>query len=229
VSQLGREVVRKGHRFFQPLLRSSNAGYGNSSLLQDVEDLKEFLEVVKSRDAATEDVEFVLMGHSTGCQDIVTFLLGRESLEKKFNVAGVILQGQVSDRDAFDAAVEADEFLPRTASALIGRPHQGDPITARRFLSLNGKQSEDDMFSSDLTQEYMAKRLGHVQCPALLIFSGKDEFYPRRIDVKKLAHKIAGTFKTDLVQMKILENAGHFLQGFEDELVNHVLSFLDLV
>ena len=213
---------------------------------QDADDLTEFLAAVVeiSHARGSHEVQIVLMGHSTGCQDIV-MLMGRSEM-KNYKISGLILQGAVSDREAFDAAVEAnprlkdlreeiatiamhmqpDEFLPRRASLLVGR--EGDPITAGRFMSLNGKQTVDDIFSSDLTVEYFKKRLGHIVCPVLLLLSGADEYYPSGVSAGVAGEKIASGFGAE-VRMEVVEKANHFLFGHELGLCEIVTDFLKTV
>ena len=229
-----------GYDFYQPLLRSSYGGYGSSSVTKDAEDLKEFIST------CCEDADsIVLMGHSTGCQDIVTYL-GKIHQNCAPPVVKVILQGPVSDREAVDAAVsrdssgnlkavleeamhsashmELDEYLPSKTSVLFGRT--GDPITAGRFSSLYGKQTEEDVFSSDLAEAYLKKRLGHITCPVLLILSEKDEFYPEYVQANTMG-KLIGTGFTGHVEISVVRGADHFLTGLQDELGNLVVRFLN--
>jgi len=109
------------YRVVQPLLRSSYGQFGFRSCSTDVEDLMECLETIVL-DAITAEPptgrdpfeELVLIGHSTGCQDIVQLLRtdlsslrlnGRSEpgLDPGFSFPkGVrcILQAAVSDREA---------------------------------------------------------------------------------------------------------------------------------
>ena len=99
VTSLAEFLCERKIRFFQPLLRSSYGGWGSSDLRQDSEDLKNFIsEISENRGVG----EIVLMGHSTGCQDILKFL------ENSENIKAAILQAPVSDREAFDAACAAN-------------------------------------------------------------------------------------------------------------------------
>ena len=59
------------------------------------------------------------------------------------------------------------------------------PITASRYVSLFDKDGDDDFFSSDLTDEQLRERLGHVsrqggssELDLLAVYSGKDEYVP---------------------------------------------------
>ena len=193
-----------GVRFFQPMLRSSYGGWGSASLESDAADLGEFIEHIRQ---VRSVAKIVLIGHSTGCQGIIHCL-------KCFqidNIHSIILQGAVSDRQAWDVACEGNpvmtqlrqvmhgkaletdplNFLPREAGSLV---REGDVLTAERFLSLNGTATLDDMFSSDLSDDYQKKLFLHIKEPVLIVQSLQDEFIPKHIDPAKLALKISRNF-----------------------------------
>lgn len=93
-------------RLIEVLLSSSYEGWRTGSLARDARELGQAINYFKSRIGETGKV--VLMGHSTGCQDIMEYLVGpiddtKQSESKDTNaphVDGVILQGGVSDREA---------------------------------------------------------------------------------------------------------------------------------
>jgi hypothetical protein len=79
------------------LLSSSYNGWGTGSLKRDVNEIHravKFFRALKGPDS-----KVVLMGHSTGCQDIMEYLVG-EGAEGREKVQGVIFQGGVSDCEA---------------------------------------------------------------------------------------------------------------------------------
>lgn len=131
-----------------------------------------------------------LIGHSTGCQDAVTFFRkGRNATR----IRGIVLQAPVSDRDFLSSLPNAQERLEQ-AKAIYAT--QGPEtllngecftsvfpvLTARRFLSLAQRLGDDDMFSNDLTEEELESRLRHMRnVPTLAIFSEQDEAVPKSI------------------------------------------------
>lgn len=144
----------------QTQLRSSYLGYGVHTLDDDAADLDRLVTFLRD----TGFARVVLMGHSTGCQDIVHLM--RVSVAAREAVAGCVLQAPVSDREFAATQPETakwtavargmadegslDELMPRAADEA--------PITARRFLSLNAPGGQDDMFSSDLTRARLSCR-----------------------------------------------------------------------
>ena len=63
--------------------------------------------------------------------------------------------------------------MPRSTPGVFNTP-----ITCERYASLSGRMTDDDMFSSDLTEGELGKILGHLDVPCLWVFSGDDEYAP---------------------------------------------------
>lgn len=162
VSRLSAGLEACGWSLVQPMLRSSLSGYGVQTLDDDVEDVDELVHWLTSRHRVRQ---VVLMGHSTGCQDAVHYMLRGAHKDK---VAALVLQGPVSDREYMVSSDPATEHWHRMAqemvergdgTALLPREAHPVPITAHRFHSLTARMAQDDMFSSDLTGACRAVRL----------------------------------------------------------------------
>lgn len=159
------------------------------------------------------------MGHSTGCQDIVHYLRqGRPSPL----IDRAILQGPVSDRQHLATLPTTGKQLDfceknkHSPEEWLPRALHDPPLTVERCLSLNGVNSIEDLFSSDLTDEQLQSIYGNIQTSILWICSNEDEYVPKEIrqDVqefvrKKLADKNNSRFL-------LLEKADH---GVSDETV----------
>ena len=170
VEALGSELDRRGWSMVQPVLSSSYAGYGCSSLAKDAEELSELLQYL---DRTRSVRAFAIIGHSTGCQDAVT-LLGTAPAHIRRKLRAAVLQAPVSDREA--ASLEENEDARRDllheaqslidqdrGSTLLSQMHYGFvPMSAARYASLLGKLTPDDMFSSDLSEEQLRVILGHM-------------------------------------------------------------------
>ncbi|KAA8643831.1 hypothetical protein EYZ11_008914 [Aspergillus tanneri] len=89
-----------------------------------------------------------------------------------------------------------DTLLPVSMTSQIGYP-ANTPLSCRRFLSLVSPDSphqptEDDLFSSDLSDEHLKKTFGMIRQQGLLkhklmvLFSGADQSVPAWIDKEKL-------------------------------------------
>ena len=90
----------------------------------------------------------------------------------------------------------SDTMLPLSMTPQIGYP-SNTPLSCRRFLSLVSPESpqspgEDDLFSSDLSDEQLAKTFGVINKQGLLkyklmvLFSGADQAVPDWVDKENL-------------------------------------------
>jgi hypothetical protein len=196
----------------------------------------------------------VLMGHSTGCQDVMEYLTGKGT-ERRAKIDGGILQAPVSDREAvvsflppgvYEMSCSAaqkmveegkgDEALPTLHSQPIYQ--SSAPISANRLLSLlsPNHDGDDDYFSSDLTGTQLLKSFGSLPeyAPLCILFSGADEYVPPSIDKKALVERWIGAVKggkgrVDEVNSGIVEGGSHNLKGNEEavgELTRRVNGFV---
>ncbi|XWS13559.1 hypothetical protein CRYUN_Cryun36dG0047400 [Craigia yunnanensis] len=150
----------------QLLLSSSYTGYGTSSLQQDAMEIDQLISYLINKENS-EGV--VLLGHSTGCQDIVHYMCTNAACSRAVRAA--ILQAPVSDRE-YRATLPETAAMIDLASSMIKEgqgselmPKEADPsspITAYRYNSLCAYMGDDDMFSSDLNDDQLRLRLGHM-------------------------------------------------------------------
>lgn len=179
------------------LLSSSYGGWGTASLAGDAAELEGLLcHLVEARGAR----RIALLGHSTGCQDVVALLrcCGRRA---RAAVCAVALQAPVSDREYLATLPDTEERLA-AAQRLVdaGRGEEllprhsafgATPVTAARFVSLAARAGAEDFFSSDLSDAELADALGHVDVPTTLLPSTEDEYVPRAVDAAALAARLA--------------------------------------
>jgi len=223
----------KGWNVVQVLLRSSYDMYGGNSISSDCEDLDQLVAALLQRYANDFDdgtPEICLLGHSTGCQDVVAFL--RDGAQAA-SITSAVLQGPVSDRDyilsqpdmvqhrelaqkLYDEG-KGTEWLPRNVSNV--------PITANRFLSLTGRLTADDMFSADLSDEELKAIFSHISIPTLWVFSLGDEYVPPSVDVRRLGERLEWAVPFDS-ECLFVENSNHSLAGKTDLFVQELHSFL---
>jgi len=112
---------------------------------------------------------------------------------------------------------KGEEPLPRSACQLFGPP---DVITAYRFDSLTRRLADDDMFSSDLTENELREKLGHVNVPCLLAISADDEYVPSSVDSTLLSHRMADAMAiapTKGAKSVILASGGHGVRNAEGQ------------
>jgi len=125
--------------------------------------------------------------------------------------------GYIQLAEEMRAQGKEGELLPRSADEA--------PISAKRFLSLAAPGGEDDMFSSDLTNDQMKGKLGHMGIPTLIVLSGADEYVPSDVNLDLLLEKLASAMP-GCVNSIIVSNANHALEGHSEEFVHCVMDFL---
>ncbi|XP_044484417.1 UPF0613 protein PB24D3.06c-like [Mangifera indica] len=213
----------------QLLMSSSYTGYGISSLKQDAMDLDQLIGYLINK----EDSEgVVLLGHSTGCQDIIHYMRTNAACSRAVRAA--ILQAPVSDRE-YRATFPETAAMIDLASSMIkeGReselmPREAEssaPITAYRYHSLCAYMGNDDMFSSDLTDDQLRQRLGHMaNTHCQVIFSMADEYVPEYVDkkalVERLCKALGGAEKVEV------EHGNHSLSNRSQEAVQAIMAFV---
>ncbi|KAH8708359.1 hypothetical protein GQ44DRAFT_628263 [Phaeosphaeriaceae sp. PMI808] len=171
-------------------MRSSYTGFGYSSLANDAEDLSSLVNYLK--DLGKEKI--VLLGSSTGCQDIMEYTNSKYNADK---VDAYILQAPTSDRETASLLMPPDYFQTTLTHAqdMITRGEQNtivpqalilpiftSPLTAYRWHSLISKGGDDDYFSSDLDDETLARTFGRLTKPTLILPSENDEMVPPTVD-----------------------------------------------
>ena len=165
-------------RLIHPLLSSHGRHFGISSLTSDVRDLTSCINYLLSSSLATPTTNIILLGHSTGCQDVLFYLTSPSApnTPPRPQVHGAILQAPVSDRDGllhaitdssthqkYDTCINICNSTPdseRRTTLLpmhLTKSFFGPvPMSVSRFWSLASPTSpeepeDDDMFSSDCT------------------------------------------------------------------------------
>lgn len=184
-----------GYSVVQVQLTSSFQGWGTTSLRQDVAEIVELIRYLKSPEGGDRE-KIVLIGHSTGSQDVMSSLLAYPDL-----IDGGIMQGCVSDREAIlmGAPIETISQLTEEAKKLCdeGKSQQlltheyakyvfNTPITAYRWTSLLIPEGDDDYFSSDLSKQALEKSFGKLTKPFLIAYSGEDEFVPSYVNKQQV-------------------------------------------
>ncbi|OAY27875.1 UPF0613 protein PB24D3.06c [Manihot esculenta] len=213
----------------QLLMSSSYGGFGASSLQQDASEIDQLVNYLINKENS-EGV--VLLGHSTGCQDIVHYM--RTNAPCSLAVRAAILQAPVSDRE-YRAMLPETAAMIDLASTMIAEGHgsklmpreadSSSPITAYRYHSLCAYMGDEDMFSSDLTDDQLRTRLGHMcNTPCQVIFSMADEYVPDYVDkkalVERLCRAMGGAEKVEI------EHGNHSLSNRVGEAVQAVIDFV---
>ena len=192
------------------------------------------------------------MGHSTGCQDTIHYLLSPEKTDdsSRPGLSGAIMQACVSDREAiamflsseaYDASVKLAEtyicegrgadVLPMTVTSDI----LPAPISAIRWLSLASPSpnhtGEDDYFSSDFSDERLRStfgKIGATKTPIQILYGEKDQYVPESVDKESLVKRWTTIIKEGggVVDEDsgVLDGADHNLNGATADVLKDFIS-----
>ena len=225
------------------LLSSSYRGWGTSSLARDATQLAACVAYFRT---LRPHGRVVLMGHSTGCQDILEYVVGAGH-EARGGVDGALLQGGVSDREAWDFLLESDaereacrrvfelakdmvargkekEVVPREGNIL--QKELGAPMSAYRTVSLLAKGGDDDYFSTDLDDAVLARTFGAIPAstPVCFLLGSLDPFVSPSTDREALVARWTAAVRqgggvVDDVHGGIVEGAHHSLDEDDEAVV----------
>lgn len=229
------------------LLRSSYNGWATGRLSRDAREIGECVQYFKDLRPGSK---VALMGHSTGCQDIMEYLVGPDAKNQP-GIDGAILQGGVSDREAWNDMLKTDEDKEQfqqivdTAKNMIKDGDEkgilpmkgnmvaetlGAPVTAYRTYSLLAKGGDDDYFSSDLEDEVFEKTFGKVPKETRMCFllGSEDPYAPKSVDKKALLERWTkivrnGGGAVDDKNGGVVEGASHNLNGDSEEVVQDLV------
>jgi alpha-beta hydrolase superfamily lysophospholipase len=226
----------------QVQLLSSLNGWGTGSLQRDVKEIAQCVEYF--RRLKGDGSKVVVMGHSTGCQDVMEYVTGKGH-EQRPRIDGAILQAPVSDREGLPAIMTSEEHaeIIRTAEEYIQDGRAQDalpasvsgtylgrlPISAYRWQSLLKKAGDDDYFSSDLSENELKKTFGAFpsHTSLLILFSGADEHVPKSVDVEALMERwgqvVQSTGGLLSSASGILSHAHHNLEQDSEEVVQDLV------
>ena len=195
-------------RLVETILGSSYRQFGFSGLDEDVSEIEQLVTFIRR---LRPRGRVVLLGHSTGSQQVMHYLLSPQKyeLEGRAKVDGGIMQACISDREALTIMVDEEIVTKATALAqeyasvgkqgfylpvdLIEPIFGSIPMTAKRWLSLASPgpehEGEDDYFSSDLPEERLKLtfgQLGASKARLCWLFSGADEYVPSTVNKETL-------------------------------------------
>ncbi|OAP64665.1 hypothetical protein AYL99_00637 [Fonsecaea erecta] len=184
-----RDVADQTWRVMHVQLSSNGRSWGLFDLDRDVGEIAAAITYIRETITQSPSTPVVLMGHSTGCQDLMHYLVSPVSTSSpRPSVSGAILQAPVSDREAIlhavfesPAAKLGYEAALQIASSTPGEKHKTtilpmdlttplfgpSPISITRFLSLAspdspGRPAMDDYYSSDLSDQRLRETFGQI-------------------------------------------------------------------
>ena len=220
-----------------PIMRSSGNSFGNTTIWDDVEDIKEILKHIINNN---EIKDIFLIGHSTGCQDILC--LFKKEINKEFPIRKCILQGPVSDGDFVINDINLKNEIKRieNKSNILFKDWNNSelknsievsqylydnkyPLLIRRFVSLYSKLGDEDWFSFDIESNKLKELYSIINIPFLFVFSLNDQYvnYTNK-EYKELIQRIEKA--NSHIKVSILKD-DHFIENSKDEFFRIVSDF----
>lgn len=150
-------------------------------------------------------------------------------------------------KNTYEDNGSVDTVVPLSVTGRIGYPSSA-PVSSRRFLSLVSpdspeKPEEDDLFSSDLSDERLKETFGQVGARGLLkqqlcvLYSGRDQSVPPWVDKEALLKRWQKALDVDGTRFwsprsMVIPNASHALSDSDQAeprriLVERVIGYLD--
>lgn len=225
---------RTGWAVVQPLLSSCHSGWGMGSVSEDAREIHQLVGVLSS-EYGCEHV--ILLGHSTGCQDAMMYA-------KRYGLLlrGVILQGPVSDREFFRGYLGETKYTSLISlSRDMLKKGRGEevafvfrewnsvvPVSARRWLSLSDVGGEDDMFSSDFSEQSLADTMRSLQnIHTLVLMSGADECQvPYGVDPAEMGQRLKDAIGGSSAKLCVIEGGSHDLSHNVREASEVIIEFI---
>ena len=165
--------------FSQIIMRSSYNRFGQCLLEDDRKDIEKAVTHLKE----TGFRDIFLMGHSTGCQDVLYFLK-YTSLDTS-PIRGIILLGSVSDRESSNRPTNLDYYLEKEDPLFIV-PGFNTLFKKERLFSLFARGGTEDMFSSDLERFTYFEDL---KVKALILLGKDDDCIPEHVVKEHLLNR----------------------------------------
>lgn len=237
----------------EPILSSSYRQFGIASLGEDVAQIAQLVAYLRTLHPKGK---VVLLGHSTGSQQVMHYSIHPGSSSRP-KIDGAVFQASVSDRETLASILSSDDYRSTCAVAqsyisegrgedilpfeMTTSSFQTTPLSARRWISLASPgpdhEGEDDYFSSDFDDERLSKvfgELGKSGKRVSFLYSGSDQYVPSTIDKVKLVekwHEHVKRFGGRIDEESgIMRGASHTLkEGGEplEDLVARVIGFLE--
>lgn len=168
--------------------------------------------------------------------------------------SAVIPQAPVSDREAWAEDLSADDIERAHAGASAqvaegngayplspavmnviypgkgGQDGQVQAVSANRWLSLASKGGHEDYFSSDLSDEIMAKAFAPLKdsgTRALFVYSEEDQHVPKYVDKGRLLERIK-EYAGAKIETVLLNDANHNIgaASAQKEFAERVVQFI---
>lgn len=218
----------------------NNRGMGIVSLIDDGwygTAMEKFEECIYDIDAVLNTLEkkgytqFILSGHSTGCQKITYYQAKNEKRKNKKNVRSLILLSPADDMNVQKKNLGKEFTKKVTEAKRLVETKKGDTIlpesfrtpmfSAKRFYHLFKENSiEGNIYNYEKPLTWVKK----IEIPLLAIFGSEEQY--RVISPEKMLKKIAENTHNKKSKTSRITGADHSFHGKEKEVYLEVKNFL---
>lgn len=248
------KLLPPSHSLVEVRLSSSSGGWTTSSLESNADEVAKavayFQKLSKSRTGGDEPGKVILIGHSTGSQIALSYLIGNRNRPSSDTnppsrpaIDGIILQAGISDREVIGAELSAAKVKSsielsksmikdsrgkdQLPAGVTGGLFEGSQPSAERWVSLADEGGDDDLFSSDLSDDVLQRiwgangGLASRRCPALVLWGEKDEHVPFSISKEAVIRRWGDVVRKagGVCDEAIVPGAGHNLNKSSDAAV----------
>ncbi|GAC71587.1 predicted hydrolases or acyltransferases [Moesziomyces antarcticus T-34] len=198
--ELATTIRKHGFSLVQPQMTCNLGGYGLCSLEGDAQEMAACVSHLRST-SSKRSGKVVLMGHSTGCQDIVAYLLSAQRAASALTkIDAAVLQAPVSDREFFELTrssaeeqVRADmdrELQHATQLHLSGKDAQLVPRKQTEGIALpttpEDKPDEEGQPKAGNASAVLAPAMTAYRTWSLNAREGHDDFFSSDLDDQQI-------------------------------------------
>jgi alpha-beta hydrolase superfamily lysophospholipase len=170
--------------------------------------------------------EFILAGHSTGCQKVTYY----QSKKKNKKVKALLLLSPCDDYNLEKVRIDYQKAL-HIAKKMVANgkgndilPKEISNYSAKSYLSFaDPKNVEAQLFN----YSGKLKHFSNIKVPILALFGGKDAFADK--NAKEMLEVLRKKTKSKLFVTSIIPNAIHVYSGKEKEVAKVIADFLRVI
>lgn len=150
LSKLAHGIAPYGFSVVQLQLSSALGGYGVCSLEGDAQEMALAVQYLRSQKSAPQDRKIILMGFSTGTQDVMTYLShpnGPLARGEQCGIDAAILQAPVSDRQHWESyhrqGLDSDEQRKLDLATKLVQEGKGNELLPREHMPVQPATKDD--------------------------------------------------------------------------------------
>lgn len=215
VAPLAASLEPQGWGVVQILISSSYKGWGTGSLRRDAKEIGQLVRYLRSEQGGQRE-KIVLVGHSTGTQDVAEYITKFEQEKKQnqkqqgtanddyelFKVDGAVLQASVSDREGIVEELGSLEKLNELISEvqdLIKQQQQQQQNAITTTSSSKGNDNLHFLLPDKFAKIWFGTPITAYRFLSLALPNGDDDYFSSDLADSKLAEIFGSVDKPLLI------------------------------